>query len=214
MKIAATSDTHGKHRHIWPCDLPDDVDVLVHCGDITTLGQLDIVRDFNEWLGLFSNIPHKIVIPGNHDFCFERYFSVSREHISNATLLCDSETEIDGVKFYGSPWTPTYYDWAFMADRGEPIRRRWMPLLEGLVKPDVLLTHGPPHGILDLTKRRVNAGCEDLLEAVRLAEPTLHIFGHIHESYGEEFDGPTHFVNASMMDEGYRAKNPVQIIEL
>lgn len=214
MKIATISDTHGKHRRVWPGDLPDDVDVLVHCGDITVYGELEIVRDFNTWLGLFTDIPHKIVIPGNHDFCFEKYFQVSCEHVTNATVLCDTETEIDGVKFYGSPWCPRYGDFAFYQDRGPDMRRKWMPLLEELVKPDVLLTHGPPHGILDMTRTGVNAGCEGLLDAVRIAKPALHVFGHIHEGYGEHFEGPTHFVNASMMDQNYRPKNPVRIVEL
>lgn len=49
-----------------------------------------------------------------------------------------------------------------------------------------MLTHGPPHKILDRTDRYEHVGCEHLLKAVRRCRPRLHCFGHIHEGWGAE----------------------------
>jgi len=89
---------------------------------------------------------------------------------------------IEGVKFYGSPWQPRFFDWAFNLDRGEEIKKKWdlIPM-----DTDVLITHGPPYGILDLTHEGEKVGCEELMKAVLRVQPKIHIFGHIHEAYGE-----------------------------
>ena len=52
---------------------------------------------------------------------------------------------------------------------------------------DVLITHGPPIGVLDLSVYdNISCGCDNLLDAVtNRVKPRLHIFGHIHEGYGE-----------------------------
>jgi len=53
----------------------------------------------------------------------------------------DSSINIEGIKIYGSPWQPSYHDWAFNLERGEAIRKKW-DLIPG--DTDVLITHGPP----------------------------------------------------------------------
>ena len=102
----------------------------------------------------------------------------ARSWITNAHYLCDESLTLDGVKFYGSPWQPRFFDWAFNKDRGAPLKAIWdkIPL-----DTDVLITHGPPHGILDLTFDKIKAGCEELLLAVQRIKPKVHVFGHIHE---------------------------------
>ncbi len=79
---------------------------------------------------------------------------------------------------------------------------------------DVLITHGPPHGILDRTFRGEQAGCADLRDALRRVRPKLHVFGHIHEGYGQTTDPEfgTIFINASA--DGYRALNPPIVVDL
>jgi hypothetical protein len=49
---------------------------------------------------------------------------------------------IEGVKIYGSPWLPSYHDWAFNLERGgEVLKQKWEQIPNGT---DVLITHGPP----------------------------------------------------------------------
>lgn len=173
MRIVCISDTHGKHRTMT---IPDG-DVLVHAGDLTPRGHEKDIKDVNDWLGTLPH-KHKIMIAGNHDFEFEKNPINARSWITNAHYLCDESLIIDGVKFYGSPWQPRYFDWAFNVDRGEPLKVIWDKIP---MDTDVLITHGPPHGILDMTFEKIMAGCEELLLAVQRIKPKIHIFGHIHE---------------------------------
>jgi predicted phosphodiesterase len=206
MRIVCLSDTHTRHGSL---DVPDG-DVLVHAGDATRRGTQGEIEDFDRWL---RDLPHahKVIIAGNHDFGFEREPAEARGWITGATYLQDSGVTIDGVRFWGSPWQPRFFDWAFNLDRGEPLRAVWAKIPEGT---DVLLTHGPPRGILDRTVRGESVGCDDLLDAVRRIRPRVHVFGHIHEAYGElELDG-TRFVNASTCTIGYKPIQPPIIVDL
>lgn len=200
MKLIAISDTHGEHRSL---EIPDG-DVLIHAGDLTRHGSLEDVQEFNDFLGTLPH-PHKIVIAGNHDFCFEKDRAACEEILTNCIYLQDQEVVVDGVKFYGSPWQPWFYDWAFNLERGAEIRSKWELIPEDT---DVLITHGPPYGIGDLTAQGDSAGCQGLLEVVKKIKPAFHIFGHIHEAYGVTNDGATTFVNASVCDQLYRPVNP------
>ena len=78
---------------------------------------------------------------------FQESPALAREILSNALYLEDSGIEIDGVRFWGSPWTPNFMDWAFMLDRDELLYQKWKAIPE---HTDVLITHGPPKGIGDL----------------------------------------------------------------
>ena len=79
---------------------------------------------------------------------------------------------------------------------------------------DLLVTHGPPKGILDLTPRGEPVGCEELREAVRRVKPRLHVFGHIHHAYGRHVVDGTRFVNASICDEFYEPSNRPVVVDL
>ncbi len=125
-----------------------------------------------------------------------------------------SAVEIDGLKIYGSPWQPRFYDWAFNLNRGAELEEKWR-----LIPPDtdVLITHGPPHGILDEVERQYyieNTGCEELRKRVEMICPKLHVFGHIHCGYGQIEKFGTEFVNASNCDEEYNPVNLPVIIDL
>jgi Icc-related predicted phosphoesterase len=188
MRIVCVSDTHGRHRLT---DVPDG-DVLVHGGDLTAHGSLKDVEEFDRWLGTLPH-KHKVVICGNHDWCFRDKPAEARARITNATYLEDSGCEIAGLKFYGSPWTPLFFDWAFMLSESE-LAAKWALIPSGL---DVLITHGPPHGVLDLTNRGEDAGSLSLFQRVYEVKPRLHVFGHIHEAAGRFEFGGTIFLNAS-----------------
>lgn len=206
MNITVISDTHGFHRRIKYIPLSD---ILIHAGDISNFGEEHQVLDFLDW---FSNQPHtfKVFIAGNHDFFFEkeneRY--IQKNIPSNVIYLNDSGCEINGIKIYGSPITPEFMDWAFNRKRGKEIRQHWNKIP---TDTDILITHGPPFGILDANQNNYKTGCEDLLEVVNKIQPKYHIFGHIHEAYGMVEKEKTTFINASILDERYRIKNsPIQ----
>ncbi|MDZ4834566.1 MAG: metallophosphatase domain-containing protein [Candidatus Melainabacteria bacterium] len=208
MRIVAISDTHNHE-----VDLPTG-DLLIVAGDVSGTGTFSQLTRFNTYLEKQApKFKHKpLVIAGNHDFLFQKDRAAAESLLSAGVYIEDELSIIDGFKIYGSPWTPTFYDWAFMEDRGEPIRKYWDLIPEGL---DLLVTHGPPLGILDFCGQ--NVGCADLLAVVTkelAAPPRFHIFGHIHEGHGEFVTEKTKFYNVSICDVNYHPTNPVTIIDL
>lgn len=205
MKIICISDTHGKHKQV---PLPDG-DILIHAGDISGRGEIWQVESFLQW---FSAQPHthKIFIAGNHDFLAERNAVLFKELIpDNIIYLNDSGIEIEGIKIWGSPVSPWFYDWAFNRSRGEEISKHWDLVPNDT---DILITHGPVHGILDLTFDGQMVGCEELNKRIWEIQPRLHVCGHIHEAYGVTDTKGITFINASILDLEYQvAHSPVVI---
>ena len=190
MNIVVISDTHGGHEYL---DIPEG-DLLIHAGDVTPMGSRAELERFDQWLGDLSH-PHKIVIGGNHDFVLESEGEEAHSILSNARYLKDDLAVVEGFQIWGSPWTPDFHDWAFMLPRGDNLADKWARIPASI---DILVTHGPPHGILDETHAGEHVGCRELRERVREIEPRLHVFGHIHEARGEHHGHGTHFVNASL----------------
>jgi Icc-related predicted phosphoesterase len=189
MRIVCVSDTHARHH----LTIVPEGDVLVFCGDLTRRGSLEDIEKFNHWLGTLPH-PHKVMICGNHDFAFQTTPTEARARITNAIYLEDSGCEIEGLTFYGSPWQPWFGGWAFNLPRGEELAKVWAKIPPAV---DVLITHGPPEGILDRNHGDDLCGCRDLLNRVLDVKPRLHVFGHIHEAAGRsDIDGII-FVNAS-----------------
>lgn len=197
--IVAISDTHTLHNQI---DVPPG-DILIFAGDMSNTGDLDDVAQFNQFLGRLLH-PHKIVIAGNHDFCFERQPQAAQALLTNCVYLQDEAVEIDGLKIYGCPWQPWFFDFAFNLQRGPEIRAKW-----ALIPPDtdILVTHGPPAGHGSKTSQQIDAGCVDLLEVIEQIKPKYHIFGHIHEGYGITTNTHTTFINASICNVGLQTVN-------
>ena len=205
MRLVLISDTHGQHERL---EIPDG-DVLIHAGDLTTHGQISELPAFNDFL---RGLPHrhKLVVAGNHDFCFEEQPQACAEILNQAIYLQDEAVTLDGVRYYGSPWQPRFFDWAFNLDRGAPLRAKW-----DLIPPDtdVLITHGPPWGHGDLNSEGERVGCRDLWEVVQRVRPRLHIFGHIHEGYGLTRTALITFANASNCNLRYRPVNPPLVFD-
>jgi Icc-related predicted phosphoesterase len=169
------------------------------------------ISDFNDWLGSLPH-KHKVVVAGNHDILFETQHG-SRALLTNATYLENSGAVIEGLKFWGSPVQPEFNDWAFNVKRGQDIKKYWDMIPDDT---DVLITHGPPWGLLDQIRpgREVeHLGCGELLKAVRRIKPKLHVFGHIHGGYGTFKEGPTQFVNASLLNEAYKPVNAPIVVD-
>lgn len=205
VRLVLLSDTHGLHDEI---DVPAG-DVLVHAGDFTIAGTFEEVRRFDRFL---ARQPHrsKVVIAGNHDRSFEKEGPQARALITSALYLEDEAATVAGIRFYGSPWQPWFLSWAFNLPRGEALREKWAKIPDDT---DVLITHGPPQGILDRTYSGEAVGCADLLERIEAVRPALHVFGHIHEGAGILEAGPTTFVNASTCTLAYEPKNPAIVVD-
>lgn len=210
MKIVCISDTHNCNEQI---NVPDG-DILIHAGDATTVGNFEQIKEFGSWFGSLPH-KHKIFIAGNHDWLFETNNSFARTLLdSKITYLQDSAIEIEGLKIYGSPWQPRFFDWAFNLNRGAELAEKWKLIPNDT---DILITHGPPNGILDEVERQYwteNTGCEELRKRVEIIKPKLHVFGHIHCGYGMKEEFGVKFVNASTCDEQYLPTQPPIVVEI
>jgi Icc-related predicted phosphoesterase len=226
MKIACVSDTHEQH---WDVVVPK-CDVLVHAGDITYRGSLRVLQDFNDWLDVQLDnevVGSGVCIAGNHDLTLEKgYVHDSKYEEAYKIMqegpwhyLEDSETVIDGVKFFGVPWTPRFHDWAFNDDRGPDMRAHWDKVPKDT---DVLICHGPPYGVADLCRdmtcweeeKLVHVGCADLTSFLLEGEHNIKyvVCGHIHPYHGiHDFEG-VKVINASSCNPKYEPVNaPIEV---
>lgn len=209
MDFVAISDTHRRHRKLR--DLPK-ADAIVHAGDISSRGTLEEIDDFLRWFdGL--DYRYKIFIAGNHDFLFEQAGpELLRDLIPpGITYLNDSGVTVEGIRIWGSPVTPWFHDWAFNRARGAAIARHWALIPPGT---DIVLVHGPAHGILDYTHTHIHAGCEELRKRLSEIRPAYVVSGHIHEAYGRHEEHGTRFINASVLNEQYRLRHPPSLFSL
>lgn len=243
IKIGFISDTHTLHND-WFDNLQygqwgheyekawNQLDILIFAGDCSSRGYFQEIKDFTYW---FSKQPatHKVMIAGNHDFGFETVaeFDYEKPHNvrqrpphleelipENITYLNDSGIEIMGLNIWGSPIQPWFHSWAFNRTRGEDIKKHWDLIPNNT---DILITHGPPKGFLDLLSHKFrrsgedpHVGCQDLLDAISRVKPKINVFGHIHEGYGTFETTETKFINASCLTDNYKPMNPPIIIDI
>lgn len=209
FRITHISDTHNKHKQLNG-KLPGG-DILIHSGDLSSIGREHEVKGFVKWFNEIDNYTHKIFIAGNHDLSFdsEKLFRDKSEYFDrkvyegvakdgkpewlenllltglkpNVFYLEDSFVELDQIKIWGSPITPTFgYGWAFNKDRGHDINEVWNKIPSDT---DIVITHGPIYGYCDrAANTNQNVGCADLYHKLREVQPHLHFSGHIHEAYG------------------------------
>jgi Icc-related predicted phosphoesterase len=199
-------------------------DVLVHAGDLTMGGRANEILQLNRDLGYIKNkFNHIVIIPGNHDHFFQENPKMALSLISNAHVLIDQAITLDGVKFYGSPWQTWFYDWAFNFPEDDSLdcviaAKKWEEIPEDT---DVLITHGPPYNMLDKVERYsvknvrgLHVGCPALAKRVDVVKPKLHVFGHIHESYGRVDTDDTIFINAAICTLQYKPYNEPFVVEI
>jgi len=208
FRISHISDTHNKHTQLNG-KLPGG-DLLIHSGDISSLGRQSEVERFIKWFGK-QNYTHKVFIAGNHDMTFDRerllrdklaYFEGRTEYDTECAegkpewlielldnlpdgvrYLENNSVTIEGINIWGSPYSPSFgYGWGFNADRGNDITQIWNEIP---MDTDIVITHSPIYGYCDKTMNTYeNVGCADLLHKLREVKPHLHFSGHIHEGYG------------------------------
>lgn len=179
VKIVAISDSHENHHNIKKMPMGD---VLVHAGDCTMMGNMNKYRSFLSW---FESQPHdhKVFIAGNHDWNFWNNNDESRKLAEERGIiyLQDSGWEHKGVKFWGTPWQPVFHNWAFNLTE-EALLEKWKDIPNDT---NILISHGPPYGHLDMNREGEYCGSKSLLSVIkRLTKLEALICGHIHEGYG------------------------------
>ena len=209
MRWICISDTHGQHHELR--DFPRGKG-LIHAGDMSSNGSRESVIDFLKWFASLD-YQYKIFIAGNHDWFFEKNDrnEINKIIPSNVIYLENEGIEIEGIKIWGSPISPEFNNWAFNRRRGEEINKVWNLIPSDT---DILITHGPPQGILDRTNNWENVGCLDLLTKIMEIQPKFHLFGHIHEDYGKKKIGETTYINASILSAMYDVKNRPVVIKI
>lgn len=210
MKIFAISDTHGRHEQVV---IPEGTDMLIHAGDFsnTKLPAMNHneVINFLMWLQQ-QPVKYKVIIAGNHDTSIEARFITKKDFKDRGIIYLEHESiEIEGIKIFGSPYTPEYNNWAFNRSRNK-LGRIWDSIPDDT---DILITHAPPKGILDSASRdkhlNENVGCSALLKKVLKIQPKYMIFGHIHDN-GDNLNNGTFkllncktiFANVSCVKDG------------
>lgn len=218
MRIVAISDTHDNHRQIEipPCD------ILIVAGDFTCHREpiREKYEDFREWLKE-QPAKWKVVVAGNHDTLLEQIDGAEFFNGNGIWYLQDETLNIyiapedrkDGKAFlriYGSPWTPEFAGWAFMKP-DEELKEYWDKIPEDT---DILITHGPPLGFLDENSSGYFCGSKSLWDTLQVKKPKYHIFGHIHESFGEYKSKNILFLNVAQTNVLNEIINDPVVIDL
>lgn len=214
MKILNISDTHSKHRKIPDAWLVN-ADMIICAGDISTYGYVNEIIDFLDWFSKL-NYKYKIFILGNHDWLGQDNPQKFREILSqypDIIYLENDYVEIEGIKIYGTPVTPFFFNWAFNVDRGPDILEYWNRIP---FDTHILITHGPVYSILDTTPDGRSVGCVDLYNTIneRLLGLKLFISGHIHCSSGYEVINDVQYVNAAILNERYEVQYRPRVVEV
>jgi len=205
------------------------------------LGRKSEVERFVKWFNDIDNYTNKVFIAGNHDMNFDReillrdkltHFEGRTEYDTecaegkpdwlkellgihlrpNVFYLENSFVEIDQIKIWGSPITPSFgYGWAFNKDRGHAINEVWNTIP---MDTDIVITHGPIYGYCDRTNRGgLNVGCEQLYHRLNEVQPQLHFSGHIHEAYGYRQTNWGYAFNGCNCDLSYLVNNKPMTFE-
>lgn len=208
MLIVCTGDTHG----LIP-ELPEG-DVLIYTGDYSEYGDYNELIRFDRYMrSIKDNYKHIIFVPGNHDIYYEKHSMWVKNILQPVwTTLNNTPLTIDGVTFWGSPYTPPFMNWAFMKTEQE-LRDVFAKIPP---KTDVLITHGPPSGILDMDMQGTHAGSIALTDRIHSMrrKPKYHIFGHIHEAYGRYEGRGTTYLNVAHRDYIQNKVNAPVVIEI
>lgn len=204
IRICFISDTHNNHKKL----LLPDADIIVHAGDMTSMGKEHEIRNFFKWYSKL-NYKHKICVAGNHDMLFDTSGFHARSLVPhNVKYLEDSGITLMGYNFYGSPVQSPFFNWGFMKPESK-LKQHWEAIPDDV---DVLITHAPAYGILDsMLIKDDKLGSPSLTEEIlNRVKPLVHVCGHIHSGHGYKVVNNTTFINASILNEEYEVHyNPI-----
>jgi Icc-related predicted phosphoesterase len=186
LKIWHISDTHTFHDLL---NIPNDIDMVIHSGDCSNPRNPYIneneVWNFIDW---YEKLPikYKIFVAGNHDTSIEKRLIRSTDFTSKGIIYLENTSIcIEGLNIWGTPYTPTFgVGWAYNKSR-DKMDKLWKSIPENV---DIIISHGPPKGILDLSYDIENnlefCGCGAMKKNMIKLEPKLVLFGHIHNCEG------------------------------
>jgi Icc-related predicted phosphoesterase len=235
MKFACISDTHCKDLRVILKGI--EADCLIIAGDWSFRGTFKEQVQFIDMLNdVRTKFRHVVWTNGNHELGLEGKPERSREiaeatdsiYLEDSCVSLPKYPQSDGppaevgdrsdyIKIFGSPYTPEFYNWAFMYPRGTD---RWKCIPANV---DIVVTHGPAYKHLDLTDGRYHlpehVGCYDLARRLEEIKPKVHVAGHIHSAHGAKLvkwdeRNMTYFYNVAICDEDYMATNPVTEFEV
>ena len=185
--------------------------MLIHCGDMFNMFDHsdDGFEKMDEW---FAEQDFKLIlcIGGNHDFELQRRASYVDQPFKNAVYLEDSGYEFEGVHFFGAPWVPELHGQAYFI-KAERLAEKWASIPQSV---DVLITHSPPAGILDVSSKGFGYGCRYLFNDLARTKPTIHCFGHVHNSSGIYKNNKTTYINAALANTQHQLCHSPYEIEL
>ena len=229
MKFLATSDTHG-----YLPNITEEFDLFMICGDICPADDHSIYYQenwiksiFTQWI---NSLPYKtawskvILVPGNHDFWFERMSDAQKLEIE---MLCFNRLKIlkhdvyefeypvsdglDSLMIFGTPYCSIFGRWAFMVNN-ETLEKKYGQIDEDT---DILLCHDSPniYGLGDVTEgpfKRVGSGNPILARHIERIKPLILHTGHFHSGNKkfEERNG-TWMANVCYINEDYIPSNVV-----
>lgn len=208
MKIQSISDTHGFHNDI---QIDENIDMFIYGGDSTNY--YDLYKNAPEFESFYNwiinlKVKYKILIAGNHDTWATKKYNIDKLKNNGIIYLENELIDIEGIKIFGSPITPNFGNWHFMKDRSK-LDKFWQKALNTDI--DILVTHGPPKFILDLSHNKEHkleyCGDKALFNHVMRIKPKYHIFGHIHNSddcynQGVRVYNDITFMNVSSVHDG------------
>lgn len=208
--ICAISDTHEQHKSV---SIPK-CDLLIHAGDITGRGSLGKLRSFNAWVADLLDSGHvgeAVYIAGNHDITLEgNSCDVAEALLQAGTYLNCTTATVCGLTVHGIPHQLKFCDWAFNTDEA-----RLTKLFDAVPQnTDILVTHGPPHGVRDRSEAGTYCGSVALYNWIKKNQPKMVVCGHIHEGWGAAMVDNTLVVNASICTAAYKPTNQPIVVEL
>lgn len=204
IKLGFISDTHNKPSFQWslePCD------IIVHSGDFSFRGTFSEIQQFIEDAKLAmqrTGAKHFIIVPGNHELGVQKDESFFRDLCkqNGITCLIHEAIELEGIKFFGTPWQPEFCSWAYNVWKTEDLEELYDQIPDDT---DVLITHCPPYQVLDYSPMCGHVGSDELWRRVQklLGKIKFHSFGHIHYSRGIKEILGTKFINAAILSDHY-----------
>jgi Icc-related predicted phosphoesterase len=211
MKILHISDTHCFHEQLNDKWNWEEIDLIIHSGDesnniIPAINYHESINFFN-WFSKI-NVKHKIFVAGNHSTAIDkRLITPGDIHSLGIIYLEHSLVDIEGIKIFGSPFTPTFGNWSFMKSRNK-LDNMWSKIPE---ESDILVIHGPPYSVQDLSWNKDGfleyCGCKSLLNHCNRIKPKIVQTGHIHDgdninNYGVKINENSYFINSALVKDG------------
>ncbi len=195
MKILAVSDLHGDLRLAMKAADTLKPDLLLCCGDWGDPEQLD-----DGDLEAFLDCCPVVSTFGNHDPL--ELLQRLKNRDGSAVLLGQGEVrEYQGVRLagIGGIWAKSHRLACYVTDAEVAA---WASAIASRGPIDILLTHGCPIGLADLTPSGRHGGQRCFLDAFKTISPRIHLCGHLHMPQERALKNGSTVINVGATPEG------------